>query len=159
MKINFLVKQANLIYLVFYKKMMKFYCTTPNCKRSIYTERSLYYHDNRGRIYNPNESYKSYEEPPSSSSSRLLSNHGNKRRHDIPIPYEVSLISESERYKKLLVYRNCWPKAKENIALESTAYRQPLLRRRDTQIRKEEKETVFAKYGRATSSGLNTCMR
>ena len=77
--------------------MMKFYCTIPNCKRSFDTERGLFYHETRDPDHNPN---KRYEEPPFSCSSSRLPN-GNKRRHDIPIPYEVSSISESERYKKL----------------------------------------------------------
>jgi len=94
----FSVKQANLIYLLFYDKMMKFYCTLPNCKRSFDTERGLFYHETRDPDHNPN---KRYEEPPFSCSLSRLPN-GNKRRHDIPIPYEVSSISESERYKKTL---------------------------------------------------------
>ena len=90
----FLVKQANLIYLLFYAKMMKFHCTLPNCKRSFDTERGLFQHETRDPDHNPN---KRYEEPPSSRLPNV-----NKRRHDIPIPYEVSSISESARYKKTL---------------------------------------------------------
>ena len=77
--------------------MMKFYCTIPNCKRSFDTERGLFYHETREPDHNPNK--RCYEEPPSSFSSPRLFN-GNKRRNDIQIPYEVSLISESESYKK-----------------------------------------------------------
>jgi len=77
---------------------MKFYCTLPNCKRSFDTERVLFQHEARDPDHNPN---KSYEEPSSSSSSSRLPQ-GNKRRHDIPFSYEVSSISESERYKKTL---------------------------------------------------------
>ena len=78
--------------------MMKFYCTLPNCKQSFDTERGLFYHENRrSSIHNRNRCYE--VEPPSFSSLTLP--HSNKRRHDdIPIPYEVSLISENENYKK-----------------------------------------------------------
>ena len=59
---------------------------------------SLFYHKNRrSSIHNRNRCYE--VEPPSFSSLTLP--HSNKRRHDdIPIPYEVSLISENENYKK-----------------------------------------------------------
>ena len=58
------MKQANLIYLLFYDKMMKFYCTLPNCKRSFDTERGgLFYHETRDPDHNPNK--RCYEEPPS----------------------------------------------------------------------------------------------
>jgi len=75
-----------------------FYCTLPNYKWSFDTERGLYYHENRiGPIHNRNKCYE--VEPPSSSYSTLP--HSNKRRnYDIPISYEVSLISENENYKK-----------------------------------------------------------
>ena len=79
---------------------MKFYCSIPNCKESFDTERGLYYHENRSLIHNINKCYE-LEPPPSSSSSSRLPHHSNKRRrHDIPVPYEVSLISENENYKK-----------------------------------------------------------
>jgi len=59
----------------------------------------VFLHETRDPDHDPN---KHYEKPPSSFSSlRLLPNDGNKRRHDIPIPYKVSLISESESYKKI----------------------------------------------------------
>jgi len=79
---------------------MKLYCTLPNCEQSFDTERDLYYHENwMGSIYKANRN-KCYEVEPSSSFSSALF-HSNKRRHDdIPIPYDVSLISENENYKK-----------------------------------------------------------
>jgi len=91
------MKEANFRYSLFQDRMMKFYCTLPSCKRSLTSERGLYYHETRVPIHNPNK--KSFEEPPISSSSSRLSNPGKKRGHDIPISYKVSLISERERYK------------------------------------------------------------